>query len=236
MIYVVKQGDTLFSISAQTGVPVWKMVYDNQLASQDQLVIGQALLILDVYKRQAHTLKGVAGNMGLTPLFDKVCAIVEPLRVCKEEAAYACLLYTSGLPRISVSVNVSRADIYNADLSEILRETVKKYHLPASRLHLEITESAYTCLLYTSPAGGRVLLRTTETEAGGQEASFTFRVIDNGKGIRPEDQKRIFKSFEQLGSNISRSQGTGLGLAISSNIVRMMGGELRVKSCLLYTS
>ena len=49
-----------------------------------------------------------------------------------------------GLPRISVSVNVSRADIYNADLSEILRETVKKYHLPASRLHLEITESAYT--------------------------------------------------------------------------------------------
>ncbi len=46
MIYVVKQGDTLFSISAQTGVPVWKMVYDNQLASQDQLVIGQALLIL----------------------------------------------------------------------------------------------------------------------------------------------------------------------------------------------
>ena len=47
---------------------------------------------------------------------------------------------------------------------------------------------------------------------------------------RPEDQKRIFKSLEQLGSNISRSQGTGLGLATSSNIVRMMGGELRVKS------
>ena len=46
MIYVVKQGDTLFSISAQTGVPVWKMVYDNQLAGEDQLVIGQALLIL----------------------------------------------------------------------------------------------------------------------------------------------------------------------------------------------
>ena len=37
----------------------------------------------------AHTLKGGAGNMGLTPLFDKVCAIVEPLRICKEEAAYA---------------------------------------------------------------------------------------------------------------------------------------------------
>lgn len=28
----------------------------------------------------AHTLKGVVGNMGLTPLYDAVCRIVEPLR------------------------------------------------------------------------------------------------------------------------------------------------------------
>lgn len=28
----------------------------------------------------AHTLKGVSGNLGLTPLFDAICAIVEPLR------------------------------------------------------------------------------------------------------------------------------------------------------------
>ena len=31
----------------------------------------------------AHTLKGVAGNLGLTPLFDAVSAIVEPLRAGK---------------------------------------------------------------------------------------------------------------------------------------------------------
>lgn len=29
----------------------------------------------------AHTLKGIIGNMGLTPLFETVCEIVEPLRV-----------------------------------------------------------------------------------------------------------------------------------------------------------
>ena len=28
----------------------------------------------------AHTLKGVTGNMGLTPLYDAVCLLVEPLR------------------------------------------------------------------------------------------------------------------------------------------------------------
>ncbi|WP_295580750.1 bifunctional diguanylate cyclase/phosphodiesterase [uncultured Oscillibacter sp.] len=49
-----------------------------------------------------------------------------------------------GLTRIAVSVNVSRADIYNADLENILMNTLEKYRLEPSRLHLEITESAYT--------------------------------------------------------------------------------------------
>lgn len=49
-----------------------------------------------------------------------------------------------GHPPISVSVNVSRADIYNADIADILMKTVQKYQLPPARLHLEITESAYT--------------------------------------------------------------------------------------------
>lgn len=49
-----------------------------------------------------------------------------------------------GYPGISVSVNVSRADIYNADLINILLGITGKYGLDPSRLHLEITESAYT--------------------------------------------------------------------------------------------
>lgn len=81
-----------------------------------------------------------------------------------------------------------------------------------------------------TPADGRVLLRVRETGADEQAASYNFQVIDTGVGIRPEDQQRIFASFEQLGSSSSKSQGTGLGLAISSSIVRLMGGELQVKS------
>lgn len=39
----------------------------------------------------AHTLKGVAGNLGLTPLYGAVCAIVEPLRRRDAECGYAAL-------------------------------------------------------------------------------------------------------------------------------------------------
>lgn len=46
LIYVVKNDDTLEGISQQTGVPVWKIVYDNQLSDKNILVPGQSLLLL----------------------------------------------------------------------------------------------------------------------------------------------------------------------------------------------
>lgn len=36
----------------------------------------------------AHTLKGVVGNMGLTPLYQAVCEIVEPLRKREQREDY----------------------------------------------------------------------------------------------------------------------------------------------------
>lgn len=49
-----------------------------------------------------------------------------------------------GYQPIPVSVNVSRADIYNADMPDILWDIVKRYGLNPDRIPLEITESAYT--------------------------------------------------------------------------------------------
>lgn len=40
----------------------------------------------------AHSLKGAIGNMGLTPLYDAVCTIVEPLRARERECDYPVLL------------------------------------------------------------------------------------------------------------------------------------------------
>ena len=96
------------------------------------------------------------------------------------------------------------------------------------RLRQVLTNLLSNAFKFT-PAGGTVLLRVTEEEIGGAYV-FTFRVIDSGVGIAPEDQKRIFESFEQVGNSRSKSQGTGLGLPISGSIVKMMGGTLEVRS------
>lgn len=61
--------------------------------------------------------------------------------------------------------------------------------------------------------------------------TLQISVTDSGIGINQEQQKKLFKSFEQADSGISkRFGGTGLGLAISKKIVEMMGGEIWVES------
>ncbi|MCI8711088.1 MAG: LysM peptidoglycan-binding domain-containing protein [Ruminococcus sp.] len=59
MIYVVRQGDSLYTIANRTGVPVWKIAFDNQILNTERLAVGQALLILQPgeegsYRRGMH--------------------------------------------------------------------------------------------------------------------------------------------------------------------------------------
>lgn len=57
-----------------------------------------------------------------------------------------------------------------------------------------------------------------------------FEVQDSGVGLAQQDMERIFEPFEQAGDGLSRSAGTGLGLAISRQLVRLMGGDIKVES------
>lgn len=49
-----------------------------------------------------------------------------------------------GLEPVNISINVSRADVYNVNLVDTLLDLVKCYNIAPKRLHLEITESVYT--------------------------------------------------------------------------------------------
>jgi len=61
--------------------------------------------------------------------------------------------------------------------------------------------------------------------AGEDRASVT--VADQGKGIAPADQQRIFERFERADE---APGGTGLGLAIARRLARSMGGDVTVDS------
>jgi len=80
----------------------------------------------------------------------------------------------------------------------------------------------------------------TYTEAGEvglevevSEENFIVRVTDTGPGIAPEDQQRIFESFEQAHASPTRVRsGTGLGLTICKTIIELHGGCIGVESSL----
>jgi two-component system, NtrC family, sensor kinase len=60
-----------------------------------------------------------------------------------------------------------------------------------------------------------------------------IEVADTGIGIHPDDHRRIFEEFEQVGAGPrgeSAVRGTGLGLAISSRLAMALGGRITVES------
>ncbi|HZF78484.1 MAG TPA: response regulator, partial [Rubrivivax sp.] len=83
-------------------------------------------------------------------------------------------------------------------------------------------------------AGQALTARTVEppmeADAQAPAVRVRFEVEDVGAGIAAEDLERIFRPFEQVGERSRRGEGTGLGLSIAREIVRLMGGELWVKS------
>jgi len=72
---------------------------------------------------------------------------------------------------------------------------------------------------------GRVTLRVRWS--GGRAA---FEVEDTGPGISEDEMAKLFRAFSQTESGLSAKEGTGLGLVISRQIVRLLGGDIGVRS------
>ncbi len=63
------------------------------------------------------------------------------------------------------------------------------------------------------------------------EKFVEIKVLDNGVGISPEDQAKLFKRFSRIHNPLSiQAGGTGLGLYITKKLITAHGGQIDVKS------
>jgi len=79
-------------------------------------------------------------------------------------------------------------------------------------------------------ARGEIVVRGGQT-LGAEGPRLWIEVEDSGRGMDAETAARVFMSFEQGSTGVTREHGgTGLGLAISRRLAELMGGRLTVRS------
>ncbi|MFL5815097.1 MAG: ATP-binding protein [Bdellovibrionia bacterium] len=131
----------------------------------------------------------------------------------------------------------------SVDLCDVVREVVSQFRANPAYHHIEIATQlpeeatgewdrnrieqivinlVSNALKYGNGKPVRVLIQTNDKIA-------YLTVEDQGVGISPEDQKRIFQRFERAAATESIS-GLGLGLYIVKEIVTMHGGYIQVES------
>jgi signal transduction histidine kinase/CheY-like chemotaxis protein len=114
------------------------------------------------------------------------------------------------------------------NIHQVSHEKVVGDSLRVQQVFMNLMSNA---IKYT-PDGGKIRLTISEKAIPQKKMGF-YEIIfeDNGIGIEKEFQKKIFEPFcRSADGRISKIQGTGLGMPIARNIVRMMGGDIKVES------
>jgi two-component system sensor histidine kinase/response regulator len=78
---------------------------------------------------------------------------------------------------------------------------------------------------------GAITVRVSMLEQRADDCLLRFEVSDTGIGLTGEEAAKLFQSFQQADTSITREYGgTGLGLAICKQLAQLMGGAVGVDS------
>lgn len=137
------------------------------------------------------------------------------------------------LTREDVTVASAFAEVISAlyplaeKKSQALLQQVKPnlhVHADATRFKQVLMNLAGNAIKFT-PEGGRIELAARQVDD-----KVRVEVRDNGPGIPPDQQQRIFEAFFRLTQKGSVTEGTGLGLAITARLVELHGSKLGIES------
>ena len=158
--------------------------------------------VLDMSKIEANKLELRQADVDLKNLLQKVSSFVA-LRIDEKQQ------------RFSINLDDNVPNFYIGDdqaLSQV------------------ITNLLSNAVIYT-PAEGEISLNISLIEEKDGVCELRFIVADNGIGISPDQQEKLFLMFEQADSGDRRKYGgTGLGLTISKRLVELMDGTILIES------
>ncbi|MFI5234770.1 MAG: response regulator [Gemmatimonadales bacterium] len=157
--------------------------------------------VLDLSKVEAGKMELYLETFDVRPLLEEVRTTVQPLIAQKANTLKV---------EVAADIGAVRADLTKVRqmLLNLLSNATKFTNKGA--IHLTVS-------------------RATSSSWAGQDILFAVR--DEGIGMTPEQQSRLFEAFSQAeASTTRRFGGTGLGLAITRHFCEMMGGRIDVAS------
>jgi len=193
-------------------------------------VVGITNMILDEHKELAesphlNSLKFSARY--LLSLVNDILQInkIEEKRVILETLAF----------NISDEINIvtnSLQFIANKNHNKVTVETDEQIpeFLIGDKLRLSqiLMNLASNALKFTK--NGEVKISANQVRIESTCHYIEFKVSDNGLGIAPKDQEKIFEKFVQIGRRDDDYQGTGLGLSIVKRLIELFKSEIHLES------
>ncbi|NQU42794.1 HAMP domain-containing histidine kinase [bacterium] len=193
-------------------------------AAQSFLYNLQAGIGGEINEKQAKLIAGALRRLdGVTALVHdfEVLTTLETFRLDEQGQA------------VDIATLIREIVLENQDLAEIRSHSLE-LELPATlpsvigieRLLKEAVANLVNNAIKYTPNGGRIRVRAFPFQD-----QVRIEVEDNGIGITPEEQDRLFQDFSRLRKkDAPKAEGSGLGLTIVRRIAEMHGGQATVKS------
>ncbi len=130
-------------------------------------------------------------------------------------------------------LNIFQAMAKDRDVTVEFRNNLKHDDYVGDKIRIQqILNNLLSNAIKFSPKGKKIEIICSSGSINTRDKTeIIFSVVDQGHGISAEEMKNLFQPFSQLSSVKNKEiEGTGLGLTICEQIVRLMGGQIEVKS------
>lgn len=178
-------------------------------------------------------------------------------KLTDEQREYAAVIRLSGQALLSVLGDILdfskiesgkiELEIRQTNLRAVIEESLDLFAATAAQKGVELTyrfdegcpESSETDSIRLRQILNNIVSNAVKFTSSGEVSVrvaragefLRFSVRDQGIGIAPDVQTRLFKPFSQADASTTRKfGGTGLGLAICKKLVELLGGEIGVES------
>ena len=129
------------------------------------------------------------------------------------------------------NIHAFRMDEKHQEFFVYFSPDIPQFVLSDEQRITQVITNIFSNAIKFTPEYGKIKLSAEKADETNNQIQLLISISDTGIGISEEKRKKLFRSFEQGESGVSRKYGgTGIRLPISKNIVEMMGGSIWIES------